>query len=63
MPGNAIVNYVNECREELRKVVWPSREKIVRDTLIVILLSGGLAAFIGVADYGLTKIFERVIGI
>lgn len=63
MPGNAAIDYIKGCREELRKVTWPSREKIIRDTLVVILLSAGIAALIGAADFVLTKVFQRVVGV
>ena len=45
--ANIIVKYFRESYEELKKVSWPSRKDTVRDTLIVIGVSLGVAAFLG----------------
>ena len=50
--------YVHECREELRKVSWPSRERVIRDTAVVIGISLFAAAFFAAVDYGLMRAFD-----
>ena len=46
---------------EMQKVVWPSRQQTMRYTAQVILFSFGVAAILGAADFGLLKLFEKVI--
>ncbi|MDD5251109.1 MAG: preprotein translocase subunit SecE [Patescibacteria group bacterium] len=57
--ANKIVTYVQECREELKKVTWPSREQVIRDTLIVLGLSIATAAFFGLIDFGMMSAFRQ----
>lgn len=47
---NAIVRYFQETRDELRKVTWPTREEIVRLTLIVLGTTLAFAIFLGILD-------------
>ena len=53
-----IIQYLKEVRNELVKVVWPSRQETIRMTLIVIAFSVGVAVFLGAIDIGLTKLLE-----
>ncbi len=55
LTSNPIVNYVRESKEELKKVAWPSRKVIIRDTLTVIGVSLAVAVFFGAIDFGMLK--------
>ncbi|MFH0853142.1 MAG: preprotein translocase subunit SecE [bacterium] len=54
----SLVNYIRESRDELKKVVWPTRSETTRHTVMVIAISLGVAAFLGVVDYILNYILE-----
>lgn len=56
-----IVNFFKEVYGELQKVVWPSRTQTIRYTATVIIFSVVVAAILGAADYGLLKLFEKVV--
>lgn len=56
-----IATYVKESHAELRKVIWPSRQELVRHSLLVIGMSLGLAAFLGVVDYVSQFGFEQIL--
>lgn len=56
-----IINYFKESREELKKVVWPTKQELFRHTLIVIGVSLATAAFLGVFDYGFSKLLQLFI--
>ena len=43
--------FFSETRQEFRHVNWPTRQEAVRLTAFVIVLSVGLAAFLGAFDY------------
>lgn len=48
--------YVKTTVEEARKVVWPSRETVIRHTIMVIVsVAIGVVIFGGI-DYGLQKL-------
>jgi preprotein translocase subunit SecE len=43
--------FLEEARQELRHVNWPTRQEAVRLTGIVIFLSLAIAVFLGFFDY------------
>lgn len=55
------VNFFYEVRDELKKVVWPSRDEVIRLTGVVILVSVIVGLFLGGVDFLLTKIIELVV--
>lgn len=59
--ANTPVNFFREVRDELKKVVWPSREEVIRLTGVVILVSLFVGVYLGGADFILTKLVEIVI--
>ncbi len=52
------VNFVKEVRDELKKVVWPSKEEVIRLTGVVVIVSAVVGIYLGGADFILTKLFE-----
>ena len=44
--------------DELRKVTWPTREETIKLTMIVIVISLLIGAYIGIIDVLLTKLLE-----
>lgn len=63
LTDNAFVRYVRESAEELRKVAWPSRQTVVRDTAIVFGASIVFAVFFGALDFGLSSGMSKLIEI
>lgn len=51
--------YIRECRQELTKVIWPSKHQLRDHTLLVIGVSIAVAAFLGAVDYLSTFGFEQ----
>ncbi len=56
-----VLAYLSEVKIELAKVVWPSRKEVVKLTLIVLVISGVVALYVGGLDYLLTKILTAVL--
>ncbi len=56
-----IKKFLNEVIGELKKVTWPKREEVIKLTLIVLLISGIIALYVGVLDIGFTKLLELII--
>ncbi len=54
-------DYIMSAYKELRKVVWPTREEVIRHTVLVIALSLAFAIFLGGVDYLLTIALETII--
>lgn len=51
-----VVNFLKEVKEELGKVVWPSREQTIRYTVLVIIVAVAVGLFLGGLDFILTKL-------
>jgi len=56
------VQFLRECKIELKKVKWPTKKELISMTSVVIILILVLAAFLGIVDFGLIKIIKLVIG-
>jgi len=59
--ANKVITYVKESKDELKKVVWPSRKETIKYTVLVIGISFGVAFFLGALDFGLNIVLEKVI--
>lgn len=51
-----ILDYVKSVRGEWFKVVWPSRDSVVRATIMILVVSGLAALFFFVVDSVLNAI-------
>jgi preprotein translocase subunit SecE len=55
------VAFLKEVRDELQKVVWPTRNEVIRLTGVVIIVSLGVGLFLGATDFILTKLVGLLI--
>jgi preprotein translocase subunit SecE len=53
------VEFAQEAWAELRKVTWPSRETVLRLTLIVLVISALIAAYIFAFDNLFTLVITK----
>ena len=53
--------FVNESIAELKKVVWPTRQQIVKLTLVVLGVSVATGLLIGGMDYLFTNLFGLIL--
>ena len=53
-----IFQFLKEVKNEMLKVVWPSRQETIRMTILVIAFSLVVSLFLGAVDYGFTKLLE-----
>ena len=51
-----ILDYVKSVRGEWFKIVWPSRDSVVRATIMILFVSGLVALFFFVVDSVLNAI-------
>jgi len=59
MPSPII--FLRQTQDELKKVVWPTRQEVVRLTAVVILVSLIVGMFLGGLDFVFTKVMEIVV--
>ncbi len=58
--GNAITRYYRETVGELRKVTWPTRQEAINLTVVVLIVTFGMSAFLGILDYLFTRLFALI---
>ena len=56
-----VINFFKEVREELDKVVWPSRQQTIQLTTVVIAVTLAVGGFIGGIDYLLTLLTKTLL--
>lgn len=56
-----IVSFLKEARVELSKVIWPTRQRTIRLTTLVVIVTILFGAFIGLADLGLDRGLQSVL--
>ena len=56
-----VTTFFSEVRSELSKVTWPKREEVIKLTIIVLLVSVVVGAYVGGLDYLFTKALEIVV--
>lgn len=58
---NKIIQYFKESKQELKKVAWPTKKEATNLTILVILISLGVAFFLGFIDWLLTMGLGRFV--
>lgn len=53
-----LINYLNETKEELKHVSWPTQKQVTYFTILVILISILVAFFLGFFDV----LFSHILG-
>ncbi|HEX8966043.1 MAG TPA: preprotein translocase subunit SecE [Patescibacteria group bacterium] len=55
------LSFLRETQEELKKVIWPTRQEVIRLTGVVIIVSAIVGLFIGGLDFVFTKLLSLVL--
>lgn len=58
---NRVVLFLKEAKQELQRVNWPTRQETIRLTIIVVGVSLFTAVFLGLVDFALAAILERLL--
>ncbi len=53
--------YLIDIADELRKVVWPSREETRSLTTVVVIVAVSVGALLGAVDWGFNRVLENVL--
>lgn len=52
----SITRFFREVMQEMKSVAWPTKDDIKEGTIVVIVISGLVAIFLGLVDYGLMNL-------
>ncbi len=53
--------FLQESRQELKRVNWPTRAETTRYTIFVIAFSIGIAVFLGIIDFIFLQVLDRLV--
>ena len=53
-----VVRFFKDYKSEAKKIVWPNRKTVTKNTLIVLAMCLIIGAFIWVLDFGLAKLLD-----
>lgn len=56
-----MLKFLKESREELKKVVWPSREEVLNSTIVVLVAVAIISVFLFGVDSVFEWLFDRLI--
>ncbi len=56
-----MITFIKQVRAELLQVTWPSKQEILRLTLVVIAISAVVGVYLGIVDALLTKLLELIV--
>jgi preprotein translocase subunit SecE len=57
-----VQQFLKEAKIELRKVTWPTPKQTLASTSVVIIVVVIISLFLGVVDFGLSKIIRLALG-
>lgn len=55
-------HYVEEVQGEFNKVTWPPQAEMITGTVSVVVIVSLIATFLGVVDFGLSRVMQMVLG-
>ena len=57
----SIISYIKEVKAETKNIKWPTKKQVINYTIVVIVLSILLAAYVGALDALFAKILSKII--
>jgi len=57
-----VTDFLKQCMSELKKSTWLSRKEVVQSTILVAIVVALTSAYVGIIDFGLTKILGLMVG-
>ena len=58
-----VKNFFKDYKSEIKKIVWPSRNNVIKNVIIVLIMCVVIGAFIWILDFGLAKLLSLILGI
>ena len=56
-----VLDYIRESKAELKKVTWPTRQQMWYSTIVVIVVTFMVSAYLGLVDLLLTGVFSKIV--
>ena len=59
---NKAIQFVKDSISELKKSTWLSRTEVIQSTILVGIVVVLVSAYVGIIDFGLTRLLGVVVG-
>ena len=59
---NKAIQFIKDSVAELKKSTWLSRKEVIQSTMLVGIVVVVVSAYVGLIDFGLTRILGVVVG-
>ncbi|MGN0148866.1 MAG: preprotein translocase subunit SecE [Clostridia bacterium] len=56
--GAKVKKFLKECKAELKKVTWPTKEQLIHNTGIIIVFIAIITVILSVLDVAFAKLFQ-----
>ncbi|HPX03929.1 MAG TPA: preprotein translocase subunit SecE [Synergistaceae bacterium] len=56
-----VLDYIRESKAELKKVTWPTKQQLWYSTIVVIVVTFIVSAYLGLVDVLLTGVFSKIV--
>ena len=58
-----MVRFFRDYKSEVKKITWPGRSEVVKNTIIVLIMCAIIGALIWAIDFGLGQLLDLVLGL
>lgn len=58
-----MMKFINEVREELKHVIWPTRQEVVKSTWVILITVIFVSIFLFFVDFLFEQIFEYLVSL
>ena len=59
---NKLIQFVKDSVAELKKSTWLSRSEVIQSTILVGIVVALVSVYVGVIDFGLTRVLGAIVG-
>ena len=59
---NKAISFIKESIGELKKSTWLTRQEMVQSTILVMIVVALVSAYVGIIDFGLTRVLGIFVG-
>ncbi len=58
-----MMKFIQEVREELKQVIWPSKEEVLKSTWVILITVIAISLFLYFTDFVFEKLFEYLVSL
>ena len=56
----SLFKFFREAKAEMKKVTWPSKEQLIRNTVVILVFIAVVTIILSALDIGFSKLFQML---